>query len=142
MRKVWLTVILLIGLTASPAEAFQTEVDPQELHDKKIATIQEIRRERVEELEAAERSVSVSLPTPQRTVGAIDWDAIAACESGGDWHINTGNGYYGGLQFAQETWEGGGGLSYAPRADLATREQQIAVANAVGISHWKMSKCV
>lgn len=58
----------------------------------------------------------------------MDWDAVAACESGGDWHINTGNGFAGGLQFTQETWEGVGGLAYAPRADLASREQQIAAA--------------
>jgi resuscitation-promoting factor RpfA len=56
------------------------------------------------------------------------WDALARCESGGNWRINTGNGYYGGLQFSQRTWQAFGGGSYAPRADLATREQQIAVA--------------
>ncbi|WP_374159074.1 transglycosylase family protein [Mycobacterium sp. G7A2] len=61
--------------------------------------------------------------------GAVpDWDAIAQKESSGNWSINTGNGYYGGLQFAQSSWEAAGGLEYAPRADLATREQQIAVA--------------
>ena len=106
-----------------------------------MATIQEIRRERAEDTETTERSVSVPIPAPAPAVGTTSWDRIAECESGGDWHINTGNGYYGGLHFAQETWEGGGGLSYAPRADLATREQQIAVANAVGISHWQMSSC-
>ena len=57
------------------------------------------------------------------------WDRIAACESGGNWHINTGNGYYGGLQFAQSTWESNGGTQFAPRADLATKEEQITVAN-------------
>jgi len=56
------------------------------------------------------------------------WDAVADCESGGDWGINTGNGYHGGLQFSDATWDGHGGEAYAPRADLATREQQIAVA--------------
>ena len=56
------------------------------------------------------------------------WDAIAACESGNNWAINTGNGYYGGVQFDQSTWERNGGLRYAPRADLATREEQIAIA--------------
>ncbi|WP_456094174.1 transglycosylase family protein [Nakamurella alba] len=56
------------------------------------------------------------------------WDAVAQCESSGDWHINTGNGYYGGLQFLPSTWEAFGGLEYAERADLATREQQIAIA--------------
>ncbi|WP_198929552.1 resuscitation-promoting factor [Mycobacterium persicum] len=56
------------------------------------------------------------------------WDAIAGCEAGGNWAINTGNGYYGGVQFDQGTWEANGGLRYAPRADMATREEQIAVA--------------
>lgn len=56
------------------------------------------------------------------------WDMVAACESGNNWSINTGNGYYGGVQFDQNTWERNGGLRYAPRADLATREEQIAIA--------------
>ncbi|MCV7015126.1 transglycosylase family protein [Mycolicibacterium madagascariense] len=56
------------------------------------------------------------------------WDALAACESGGNWAINTGNGFYGGAQFDQSTWQRNGGLRYAPRADLATREEQIAIA--------------
>jgi uncharacterized protein YabE (DUF348 family)/transposase len=56
------------------------------------------------------------------------WDALAACESSGNWAINTGNGFYGGVQFEQNTWKRHGGLRYAPRADLATREEQIAIA--------------
>ncbi|MCZ4095795.1 LysM peptidoglycan-binding domain-containing protein [Streptomyces sp. SID13666] len=56
------------------------------------------------------------------------WDAVAQCESGGNWSINTGNGYYGGLQFSQSSWEAAGGTAYAARADLATKDQQIAVA--------------
>lgn len=60
-----------------------------------------------------------------------DWDRLAQCESGGNWHINTGNGYYGGLQFSQGTWAAHGGTNYAPSADLATRDQQIAVAEHV-----------
>lgn len=59
------------------------------------------------------------------------WDALAQCESGGNWHINTGNGFYGGLQFTASTWRAYGGGSYASRADLATREAQIAVAEKV-----------
>ena len=58
----------------------------------------------------------------------VTWDAIAGCEAGGNWAINTGNGYYGGVQFDQGTWERNGGLRYASRADLATREEQIAIA--------------
>ncbi|MCV7041187.1 transglycosylase family protein [Mycolicibacterium moriokaense] len=58
----------------------------------------------------------------------VVWDALARCEAGGNWAINTGNGYYGGVQFDQNTWERNGGLRYADRADLATREEQIAIA--------------
>lgn len=59
------------------------------------------------------------------------WDSLAQCEATGNWAINTGNGFYGGLQFTQQTWAGFGGTQYASRADLATREQQIAVAEKV-----------
>jgi murein DD-endopeptidase MepM/ murein hydrolase activator NlpD len=62
---------------------------------------------------------------------ADTWNKVAACESSGNWSINTGNGYYGGLQFTRSTWEAYGGTRYAPRADLATRDQQIAVAEKV-----------
>ncbi len=71
---------------------------------------------------------------------AAMWDRIAQCESGGNWHINTGNGYYGGLQFASATWLSNGGADFAPRADLASREEQITVANRLyatsGLSPW------
>jgi resuscitation-promoting factor RpfB len=70
----------------------------------------------------------------------LNWDAVAQCESGGDWSINTGNGFYGGLQFDYSTWLAYGGGAYAPRADLASRDEQIAVAtrlyNARGSSPW------
>ncbi|MEW2511521.1 transglycosylase family protein [Streptomyces sp. NPDC046870] len=59
------------------------------------------------------------------------WDRIAQCESGGNWHINTGNGYYGGLQFSAGTWRAYGGTAYAPTADQASRSAQIAVATRV-----------
>jgi hypothetical protein len=69
-----------------------------------------------------------------------NWDAVAKCESGGNWAINTGNGYYGGLQFSSSTWLNNGGGVYAERADLASREQQIAIANKLadrsGGSSW------
>lgn len=72
--------------------------------------------------------------------GGVNWDAVAACESGGNWHINTGNGFYGGTQTSQSTWVAYGGLSYAPRADMASRDQQIAVNRKImagqGIGAW------
>ncbi|MGY1603266.1 transglycosylase family protein [Geodermatophilus sp. SYSU D00815] len=82
---------------------------------------------------------SIALAAPA-SAATHDWSGVAQCESGGNWHINTGNGYYGGLQFAQATWEGYGGGQYAPRADLATPAEQIAVAEKVlvgqGIGAW------
>jgi hypothetical protein len=79
-------------------------------------------------------------PAPAVSTNGLNWDAVAQCESGGNWHINTGNGFYGGLQFDYGTWLSNGGGAYAPRADLATREQQIAIANklyaARGSSPW------
>jgi hypothetical protein len=62
---------------------------------------------------------------------ANTWDRVAECESGGAWSADFGNGYYGGLQFSQETWAAYGGTAYAPSADLASRSQQIAVAEKV-----------
>ncbi|MFI1225784.1 MULTISPECIES: transglycosylase family protein [unclassified Streptomyces] len=62
---------------------------------------------------------------------ASTWDRVAECESGGMWSADLGNGYYGGLQFSQESWSAYGGTAYAPRADLASRSQQISVAEKV-----------
>ena len=59
------------------------------------------------------------------------WDALAQCESGGNWSINTGNGFYGGLQFTRSTWSGFGGGRYASRADHASRSEQILIAERV-----------
>ncbi|WP_256966633.1 transglycosylase family protein, partial [Streptomyces caniscabiei] len=62
---------------------------------------------------------------------ASEWDAVAQCESGGNWSINTGNGYYGGLQFSASTWAAYGGTQYASTANQASKAQQIAVAEKV-----------
>ncbi len=70
---------------------------------------------------------------------AATWDRVAECESGGQWSANFGNGMYGGLQFTQDSWERNGGLAYAPSPDLASRAQQIAVAEkalAGGSDDW------
>jgi cell wall-associated NlpC family hydrolase len=73
----------------------------------------------------------LALASQASAAGDGDWDQVAHCESGGDWAINNGNGYQGGLQFAPETWSSNGGGEYAPAAHLATRDQQIAVAERV-----------
>ncbi len=86
------------------------------------------------------RGVTVALGAAAIGIGALaapasaathDWSGVAQCESGGNWAINTGNGYYGGLQFSSSTWLGHGGGEFAPRADLASPAQQIAVAERV-----------
>ena len=78
-----------------------------------------------------------SSPAP---AGGVNWSAIAACESGGNWAASTGNGFYGGLQFTEQTWLANGGGRYASSANLATPAQQIAVAQNVlasqGIGAW------
>jgi LysM repeat protein len=78
-------------------------------------------------------------PVPASSSG-VNWAAIAACESGGNWGANTGNGFYGGLQFTQGTWDAYGGGQYASSANQATPSQQMAVANRVaagqGIGAW------
>ncbi|MEP6665476.1 MAG: transglycosylase family protein, partial [Nocardioidaceae bacterium] len=82
---------------------------------------------------AATAAVAVAAPVSS-TINTADaasgqtWDRLASCESGGNWHINTGNGYYGGLQFNSGTWRAYGGGHYASRADLASRSEQIAIA--------------
>jgi hypothetical protein len=93
----------------------------------------EAAREAAEEAaraEAAAREAARAALQPKIDNGEI-WDMLAHCESGGNWSANTGNGYYGGLQFHPGTWSGYGGEAYAPRADLATRKQQIAIATKV-----------
>ncbi|MEU1690413.1 transglycosylase family protein [Streptomyces hirsutus] len=62
---------------------------------------------------------------------ASEWETVARCESGGNWSINTGNGYYGGLQFSASTWAGYGGTAYAGTADQASKAQQIEIAEKV-----------
>jgi uncharacterized protein YgiM (DUF1202 family) len=65
------------------------------------------------------------------SVATSTWDALAMCESSGNWAINTGNGYYGGIQFSYSTWLAFGGGAYAPTANLATKAQQIEIAEEV-----------
>ncbi|MEU3956451.1 transglycosylase family protein [Streptomyces achromogenes] len=68
---------------------------------------------------------------PATAASVATWDKVAACESGGDWSINTGNGYYGGLQISLANWQHYGGTGYAPRPDLATKKEQILIAEKI-----------
>lgn len=82
-------------------------------------------------LAALALATPVALAAPAQAATSAQWDAVAECESGGNWSTNTGNGYYGGLQFSDSTWDGYGGEAYAATADNATRAQQIAIAEKV-----------
>ena len=88
-------------------------------------------------LAVAPMAASIGLATGTANADSVNWDAVAACESGGNWAINTGNGYYGGLQFSMGTWQSNGG-SGAPHT--ASREEQIRVAENTlatqGIGAW------
>ncbi|WP_237209508.1 transglycosylase family protein [Rothia nasimurium] len=80
---------------------------------------------------AAAAATLVAAPTSANAAPLEAWEALAQCESGGNWSINTGNGFSGGLQFLHSSWAGFGGTQYAPAAHLATKEQQIAVAENI-----------
>ncbi|MBG0568996.1 LysM peptidoglycan-binding domain-containing protein [Actinoplanes aureus] len=85
-------------------------------------------------------SVALLAPASPAQAASVNWDAIARCESGGNWRINTGNGYYGGLQFSRGTWRAYGGAKYATTANRATKAEQILVAERVlrgqGLGAW------
>ena len=81
-------------------------------------------------------STLVAAPAEAASVRA--WDKLAHCESGGRWHINTGNGYYGGLQFSHSTWRAFGGGRFASNAHRATKGEQIKVGERVRSAQgWK-----
>ena len=85
-------------------------------------------------------TVALLAPASPAQASSVNWDAIARCESGGNWRINTGNGYYGGLQFSRSTWRAYGGTKYAGTANRATKAEQIRVAERVlrgqGLGAW------
>jgi resuscitation-promoting factor RpfA len=89
---------------------------------------------------AGATAVGLGVMAAPASAAEHDWSGVAQCESGGDWSINTGNGYYGGLQFSESTWTGYGGTAYASRADLASAGEQVAIAEKVlasqGIGAW------
>jgi hypothetical protein len=73
----------------------------------------------------------VATVAPAQSATLRTWQRLANCESGGRWHINTGNGYYGGLQFSRSTWRGYGGGRYASTANRATKAEQIRIGERV-----------
>ncbi|MCG7267898.1 resuscitation-promoting factor [Corynebacterium sp. HMSC08A12] len=108
------------------------EVSREEKSSKEIAAPKErvIIRGTKKADKADDKGSNTGAAAPAVANGSV-WDQLAQCEAGGDWSINTGNGFSGGLQFTPSTWAAFGGTEYAPAAHMATREQQIAVAERV-----------
>lgn len=112
--------------TISPSQRWEYVDEGEE--DESNGSQQE---ESSEGQEVSEETVNEDTPMEPGSIPGVSleeerrFDQLSQCESGGDWHINTGNGYFGGIQFSQGSWEAAGGLEFAQRADLATREQQI-----------------
>ncbi|MFZ1361171.1 MAG: transglycosylase family protein [Candidatus Saccharimonadales bacterium] len=119
----------------NPGQELRVPTADEELPDRMAAVVS---------VPVVAQSVAVSqrtyTPAPAPAVGGGVWDRLAQCEAGGNWAINTGNGYSGGLQFAPGTWTGNGGGVYAPTAGQASREQQIAIAEKLvaksGYNSW------
>lgn len=128
---------LLIAIT-------DTQQVAEELHQVAIPTPAAVPMEATLHAIATPAPTSAArAPSPQRVVtydGDSVWDDLARCESGGNWAINTGNGYYGGLQFSLGTWNGYGGAEFAAYPHEATRAEQIVVAEqlraARGFAPW------
>jgi resuscitation-promoting factor RpfB len=105
------------------------ETDRQQLSVQEITPAREAKI-RVGAMSAKSAARSAAAKASPVADGSV-WDRLARCESGGNWSANTGNGYYGGLQFDKSTWRANGGTQYAPYPHQATREEQIAVAQRV-----------
>ena len=137
--------IVVQGTKAKPAPKPASTPAPKTTSNSSSSSSSSPRRSAPAPTQAPAKKPSTSTSSSSSGAGinlarAAMWDRIAQCESTGRWNINTGNGYYGGLQFATSSWLANGGADFAPRADLATREQQITVANRyyarAGLSPW------
>lgn len=127
--RVYAAPLRVLESSSSSRSSAISEAETRSWSRRPLFSIQKLQRESTP---SASAGAGVS--------GAIDWIAIAACESGGAWSINTGNGYYGGLQMDLTFWTSYGGTKYAARPDLASEAEQISVAAAAvpsrGLSPW------
>lgn len=158
MKRILLAAALIAPLfNPISAAAFQVEKDIQGITrieeriararaqarwDRWVSEVQmRLQAATAQRMQARYEELEVTGPTYVDAAG-ICWDCIAECESGGNWSINTGNGYYGGLQFAEATWLGAGGPAWSGFHDPwlppfpFSREQQIAVASRLSLSAW------
>ena len=124
----------LVGRCSAPAAAQETQLAPTQdafvvLGNDGTIDAQAAIAEALTALTTTSTTLYVQHPAP--TPSGDRWDQLAQCESGGDWSIDLGTGFSGGLQFANSTWNANGGLKYAARAGQANREQQIDIAERV-----------
>ncbi|GAA1489065.1 transglycosylase family protein [Brachybacterium sacelli] len=118
------------GTKPAPEPEPEEEAADESDQDSAQSTRSESSSSRSSERESTSESGSTGASAPSVSDGSV-WDRLAQCESGGDWSINTGNGFSGGLQFTKSTWLAFGGGQYAPVAHQASREQQIAIGKKV-----------
>jgi len=134
-------VPLPIHRSASPAATTATTATETSTLWDEEALVAALRTQHAQDaVRAAAREARHALwlapPKAVAHLGGVDWLAIARCESNDRWHIATGNGYYGGLQFSEQTWLGAGGGKYAARPDLAFPAEQIRIASKLSLSAW------
>jgi hypothetical protein len=160
-----LMTISVIGYSKkTSADGTITEISLQQIQSIEVTTNQSIEvaqsvpETQAQITKAKKEEPKIETPTPDnsntttevsnapasapKTATKETWERIAACESGGNWQINTGNGYYGGLQFSATTWRSAGGTKYAPLAHLASKDQQIEIADAwLAKTSWSQWGC-
>jgi resuscitation-promoting factor RpfB len=132
--------LVTAGLAGRAAVTYALTYLDGKLVSRTIVRSSVVAKPRQEVLQVGTKPVIITAPASGGSSSGLDWDAVAQCESGGNWAINTGNGYYGGLQFSASTWISNGGGAYAARADLASKAEQIAIAtklyDARGSAPW------
>jgi len=118
------------GVAGVKRLTYRVVTENGKVRDRKLVSSKVVREPvaRIEIHGTKDRPAPTPAAPPVTSGGTGVWDQLAQCESGGNWAINTGNGYYGGLQFALGTWQAYGGGAYAPYPHQATRLEQIAVA--------------
>ena len=134
-------------LTAQTAGNLATEIPLSQLSDLQnqpyevnLPEISNIEQKSTPKPETRNPTQQFHSPYPENTPKGI-WDRLAEdCESGGNWNANTGNGHYGGLQFTSDTWKAFGGEEFAPRADLASKEYQIIIAERIAFTGYGEEK--
>lgn len=136
---VMLAAAFLLGRCTAPAAATPAPPEPgiEQAASPDVAHVEAVIAAAVTTF-VTNRTAAAPTAVPPAATPADRWDALAACETGGNWAADTGNGFHGGLQFAPSTWTSMGGLDFAPTADQATKDQQIHVAEKVlAVVGWK-----